>query len=141
MPIKQVMSFKSYVAHLRNIPAGFSVSYGCRWTSAQPTTLAVVPVGYADGVVRRLTGCGLVAIKGKRYPIVGTVTMDHIMIDIGSASIDIGDEVVLWGQAGSSEIQALEVADQIGTIPYELTCGVSRRVRRFYISQKGDEAD
>jgi alanine racemase len=139
MAIKQVMNLKSYVAHLRDIPSGFSVSYGCRWTSTQPTTLAVVPIGYADGVVRRLTGLGQVAIKGKCYPIVGTVTMDHIMVDIGPDAIDIGDEVILWGQSGACQIQALDVADRIGTIPYELTCGVSRRVPRVFLNQNEDQ--
>ncbi len=134
--LKQVMALKTSVAHIRKIPAGFSVSYGRRWVSEKATTIAVLPVGYADGFRRGLTNIGEVVIHGKRYPIAGTVTMDHIMIDIGHDTINPGDEVMLWGDGPDGSIQTLEVAEKIGTIPYELTCGVSRRVKRIYI---GDE--
>jgi hypothetical protein len=122
------MTLKTFVAHIRKIPAGFSVSYGRRWTAKNPTTIVVLPVGYADGVRRSLTNVGDVLIQGKRYPIVGTVTMDHIMIDVGNDPVKPGDEVVVWGEGPQGSIQILEVAEKIGTIPYELTCGVSKRV-------------
>lgn len=131
--LKQVMTLKTFVAHLRKIPAGFSVSYGRRWTAKSPTTIAVLPIGYADGVRRSLTNIGEVLIQGKRYPIVGTVTMDHIMIDVGNDPVKPGDEVILWGEGPQGAIQVLEVAEKIGTIPYELTCGVSKRVKRIYL--------
>jgi alanine racemase len=134
--LKQVMTLKTNVAHTRKIPAGFSVSYGRRWISEKATTIAVLPIGYADGVRRGLTNIGEVLIHGSRYPIAGTVTMDHIMIDIGQDPIKPGDEVIVWGDGPDGSIQALEVAEKLGTIPYELTCGVSRRVKRIYI---GDE--
>ncbi|UCD31514.1 MAG: alanine racemase [Desulfobacterales bacterium] len=134
--LKQVMALKTSVAHIRKIPAGFSVSYGRRWTAEKPTTIAVLPIGYADGVRRSLTNIGEILIRGKRYPIAGTVTMDHIMVDIGHDSVKPGDAAMIWGDGPDGSIQVLEVAEKIGTIPYELTCGVSRRVKRVYI---GDE--
>lgn len=132
----QVMTLKTYVAHLRQVPAGHPVSYGRRWTASRNTQIAVLPVGYADGIDRRMTNKGEVLIRGKLYPMVGTVTMDHIMVNVEDDPISPGDEVVIWGESPQGTIQLLEVAQKIGTIPYDLTCGVSRRVKRVYI---GDE--
>jgi alanine racemase len=133
--IRQVMTLKTFVAHIRKIPANFPVSYGRKWTSEKPTTIAVLPIGYADGIRRSLTNVGEVLIKGKRYPQVGRVTMDHIMIDVGNDPIRSGDPVVIWGEEPQGVIQVLDVAQRIGTIPYELTCGVSGRVKRFYVGE------
>jgi alanine racemase len=130
---RQVMSLKTFVAHLRRMPAGHPVSYGRRWTAPMETTIAVLPIGYADGISRRLTNQGEVLIRGKLYPMVGTVTMDHIMVDVGNDPVQVGDEVLIWGNSPQGEIQILDVAEKIGTIPYELTCGVSRRVRRVHV--------
>ncbi len=130
---RQVMSLKTHVAHLRELPGGHPVSYGRRWTAPGPTRIAVLPIGYADGVSRRLTNNGEVLIRDRRYPIVGTVTMDHIMINVGTGPVSVGDEVLLWGESPFGVIETLEVAERIGTIPYELTCAVSRRVPRVYI--------
>ncbi len=130
--IKQVMTLKTYVAHIRRLSAGQNVSYGCRWQAPKETSIAVLPMGYADGIRRDLTNQGEVLIRGRRYPMVGTVTMDSVMIDVGDEPIQPGDEAVVWGDSPQGSIQASEVAAKIGTIPYELTCGVSRRVRRTY---------
>jgi alanine racemase len=130
---KQVMSLKTHVAHLREMPGGHPVSYGRRWTTPGPTRIAVLPVGYADGLNRRLTNNGEVLIKSGRYPIVGTVTMDCIMVNVGTDPICVGDEAMLWGQSSDGVIETLDVAERIGTIPYELTCAVSRRVPRIYV--------
>jgi len=132
---KQVMTLKTFVAHIRKIPADFPVSYGRHWISEKPTTIAVLPIGYADGIRRSLTNKGEVLIKGKRYPMVGRVTMDHIMIDVGDDPVNPGDPVVIWGEDPQDSIQLLDVAQSIGTIPYELTCGVSKRVKRIYIGE------
>jgi alanine racemase len=132
---KQVMTFKTGVSHVRHIPADFSVSYGRRWTSRKATKIAVLPIGYADGIRRDLTNKGEVLIQGKRYPMVGTVTMDHIMVDVADDPINPGDEVLIWGESSQGVIQVAEVAEKIGAIPYELTCGVSKRVRRIYIGE------
>ena len=130
---KQVMTLKTTVAHVRDIPAGHPISYGRRWTPEKDTKIAVLPIGYADGIRRDLTNKGEVLIQGKTYPMVGTVTMDHIMIDVGDDPVKPGDEVVIWGESSQGTIQVADIAQKIGTIPYELTCGVSKRVKRVYI--------
>lgn len=131
--LKQVMTFKTYVAHLRRLPAGHNVSYGRRYTTQTETRIAVLPVGYADGISRAFTNIGEVLIGGRRYPMVGTVTMDQTMVAVGDGPVNTGDEALLWGQSDQGVIEALEVAEKIGTIPYELTCGVSKRVKRVYV--------
>ena len=134
---KQVMSFKTCVAHLREMDGGCSISYGRKWTTPCRTRLAVLPVGYADGLDRRFTNNGEVLIRGRRYPIVGAVTMDCLMVDLGGDPVEVGDEVLLWGESSEGTIEALDAARRIGAIPYELTCGVSRRVPRVYVGQTG----
>jgi alanine racemase len=133
---RQVMTLKTFVAHTRKISADFPVSYGRRWISEKPTTIAVLPIGYADGIRRDLTDKGEVLIKEKRYPLVGRVTMDQVMIDVGDDPITPGDEVILWGDGVQDSIQLIDVAEKIGTITYELTCGVSKRVQRIYIGDQ-----
>lgn len=133
VPIRQVMTLKTTVAHLRKMPANHPISYGRLWQTPAPTTIAVLPIGYADGLRRDLTGRGEVLIREKRYPIVGRVTMDHVMVDAGNDPIRIGDQAIVWGDAPGGGIQVLDVAESIGTIPYELTCGVSRRVPRVVV--------
>ncbi len=130
---KQVMSLKTYVSHLREMPGQHPISYGRRWITPGPTRIAVLPIGYADGMSRRLTNNGEVLIRGKRYSMVGTVTMDYIMVNVGYDQIEVGDEVLVWGESPQGLIQLWEMAERLGTIPYELTCAVSRRVKREYI--------
>jgi alanine racemase len=130
---RQVMTLKTFVAHVREMPAGFPISYGRRWVTRKTTNIAVLPLGYADGVSRKLTNKAEVLIQGRRYPMVGTVTMDHVMVDVGNDPIKPGDEAIVWGESPQGTIQALEVAEKIGTIAYELTCGVSKRVKRVYV--------
>jgi alanine racemase len=129
---RQVMTLKTFVSHLREMPEGHPISYGRRWTTTRATKIAVLPIGYADGISRRLTNTGEVLIRGKRYPMVGTVTMDYTMVNVGDDPIKIGDEVIIWGMSSEGTIEVSEVAEKIGTIPYELTCGVSKRVKRIY---------
>lgn len=130
---KQVMTLKTTVSQIRQIPKDFPVSYGRKWVSKRQTKIAVIPIGYSGGMSRMLTNKGEVLIRGKLYPMVGTVTMDYIMIDVGNDPVETGDEVLLWGNSPQGEIQAIEVAEKIGTIPYELTCNISGRVKRVYI--------
>jgi len=130
---RPVMTLKTGVAHIRDLPANYPVSYGRRWTTPKQTRLAVLPMGYADGIRRDLTNKGEVLIRAKRYPMVGTVTMDHIMVDVGDDPIAPGDEVVIWGESAQGSLSLIDIAAGIGTIPYELTCGVSKRVKRVYI--------
>jgi alanine racemase len=130
---RQVMSLKTHIAHLRDMPGGHPISYGRRWITPRPTRIAVLPIGYADGLSRRLTNNGEVSIRGRRYPIVGTVTMDCTMVNVENDPVAVGDEVLVWGESPDGVIEALDVAERIGTIPYELTCAVSRRVPRVYV--------
>lgn len=135
IPLEPVMTFKTYVSHVRLLPAGHPVSYGRRWIAGQASRIAVIPVGYADGIPRSMTNKGEVLVKGDRFPMVGTVTMDQTMICIGDAAVERGDEVILWGTSDTGSLELLELAEKIGTIPYELTCGVSQRVPRVYVGQ------
>jgi alanine racemase len=130
---RQVMTLKTFVAHVRRLPKGYPVSYGRRWIAPKDTRIAVLPIGYADGLRRDLTNKGEVLIKGTRYPMVGSITMDYTMVDVGEDPVEQGDEVVLWGDSDQGSLSLIEIAAKIGTIPYELTCCVSPRVKRVYI--------
>jgi len=133
IPLKQVMTLKTKVLQIRRLLKGTNISYGCHFTTNKETSIAVLPIGYADGIHRAFTDKGKVMINGKLYPIVGTVTMDLIMVDIGDDPIKPGDEVIFWGNSPGGILQATEVAAQIGTISYELCCSVSKRVPRIYV--------
>jgi len=130
---RPVMTLQTAVAHIRRLPADCPVSYGRRWVTPGRTQIAVLPLGYADGIRRELTNRGEVLIKRKRYPMVGTVTMDTIMVNVGEDPIAVGDEAIIWGESDQGSLPLLEIAAGIGTIPYELTCGVSARVKRVYV--------
>jgi alanine racemase len=130
---RQVMTLKTVVAHVREMPEGCPISYGRRWMTRMPTKIAVLPLGYADGIDRRFTNTGEVLIHGRRFPMVGTITMDYLMAEVGDAPVRPGDEAIIWGESSQGTIQLLDVAEKIGTIPYELTCGVSKRVKRVYL--------
>ena len=135
IPLKQVMRLTTRIAHLRRLPAGHNVSYGRRWQTDRETTIAVLPIGYADGLRRHLTGRHEVMIGTRRYPVVGTITMDQIMVDVGDDPVKVGDEVLIWGDTENGSIQVLDVAEAMGSIPYELTCGISRRVPRVVVDE------
>ncbi|HEV3474264.1 MAG TPA: alanine racemase [Actinomycetota bacterium] len=126
------MSLRSRVGFVQRLDAGEAVSYGHRYRLDRPSTIATVPVGYADGYPRALSDAGRVLIRGRRYPIAGTITMDQLMVDCGEDRVEPGDEVVLFGRQGDEEISATEVADRTGTIAYEIVCGISERVPREY---------
>lgn len=133
-PLRPAMTFRSSVSLARTVPAGESVSYGHTWTTPTETTLALVPVGYADGVPRALSGRMEVWLGGRRRPVVGRVCMDQIVVDCGQDPIADGDEVILFGPGDRGEPTAREWADTIGTIDYEIVTGMYRpRVRRKYI--------
>ncbi|BBO72111.1 alanine racemase 1 [Desulfosarcina alkanivorans] len=133
VPLKQVMTLNTVVAHLRRLPAGHNVSYGRRWKTDRETTIAVLPIGYADGIRRHLTGRLQTLIGGRCYPVVGTITMDQMMVDVGDAPVAVGDDVLIWGDSENGSIQVLAVAEAMGSIPYEMTCGISSRVRRVVV--------
>ena len=135
--LRPAMRLVARVSFVKPVAAGSRISYGLRHTFERATTVATVPLGYADGVPRRLsTTGGEVLVGGRRCPIVGVVTMDQLMVDVGDAPVAIGDEVVLLGrQTGPDgavdEIRAEEWADRLDTIGYEIVCGISGRVERL----------
>ncbi|HEX2054025.1 MAG TPA: alanine racemase [Actinomycetota bacterium] len=135
LPLEPAMSLKSRVGLLKRLPAGESISYGQRYTLSREGTVATIPCGYADGLRRSLTNTGEVLIRGRRYRISGTITMDHFLVDAGDDPIEAGDEVVILGRQGEDQITAQEMADKLGTIPYEVVCGISARVRRVYLNR------
>ncbi|WP_143229835.1 alanine racemase [Actinophytocola xanthii] len=132
--LRPVMTFRSSVALTKRIAAGESVSYGHTWTASRPTNLALVPVGYADGVPRLLSNRMQVWLGGRRRPVVGRVCMDQIVVDCGDDRVPVGEEVVLFGDGSRGEPTATEWADTIGTIDYEIVTGMYRpRVARTYL--------
>jgi len=131
--IKPVMSLKSRVVNVKVAKAGSTVSYGRTYRLAKDTRIAAVAVGYGHGLSRALSGRGSFLVRGKRVPIVGRVTMDVTLIDASSVDVEVGDEVVIFGKQGGGEISVYEVAAACGTIPYEVTCGIGKRVPRVYV--------
>ncbi len=136
LDLKPVMALKSRIAMLKWVEPGTSISYARRYTTGAKTLVASVPVGYADGYRRSLTNRGEVLVRGVRAPVIGTVCMDWIMLDVSLVpDVATGDEVVLMGSDGEGRsICAEELAEWSGTIPYEFFCGISKRVPRIYKS-------
>ncbi len=131
--LKPVVTFKSNIVRLKQVPAGTKVSYGGHYSAPTETWIAVIPAGYAQGVPRFLSSCGEVLIRGKRYRIAGNVTMDYIMIDAGpQPEIALGDEVIIIGVQGHEEITPDDIAIKGNTIGYEIICNLGTSVRRTY---------
>ncbi|HEY0794373.1 MAG TPA: alanine racemase [Acidisarcina sp.] len=129
-----VLAWKSRVTSLRTIKPGETAGYNSTFRAHRPTRLALLPCGYADGVSRLLSNRGSVLIRGQRAPIAGRVSMDQTIIDVTDVTgIEIGDEVVLIGTQGDHSITAYDIADQMGTIPYEVLCSISHRVLRILV--------
>jgi alanine racemase len=132
--LRPVLSLRARVSYVREVAAGDAVSYGLRRPLERPSHVATVPVGYADGVPWRLgVSGGEVLIGGRRRPLAGSVTMDQIMVDCGDdTGVLPGDEVVLIGRQGNEQITAWEWATHVGTIAYEVLCGIGPRVPKIY---------
>lgn len=131
--VKPALTWKSLVVYFKVIKAGHSVGYGSTWKSDHDVRTVTVPVGYGDGYMRSMSNKAEVLIKGKRYPIVGTFSMDQIVVNIENDSVYNGDEVILIGSDGTSKITVEELADWAGTIPYEILTNINTRVPRVYI--------
>jgi len=129
--LKPVLSLKSRVSVVKWIEPGESVSYGRRFIANRRTRIATLPVGYADGYMRLLTGQSSALIGGCVFPIVGTICMDQLMVDVGKSDVRVGDEAVLIGRQGRKSITAWDLASKIGTIPYEICTNISSRVPRI----------
>ena len=137
------MTFRSRVALVKRVPAGEGVSYGHEWTTPAETTLALLPVGYADGVPRRLNRHGRMTVwlAGRRRPVVGRVCMDQIVVDCGDDAVEEGEPATLFGPGGDGEPTAQEWADELGTIHYEIvTAAGDRRPRRAPVGMNPEPA-
>jgi alanine racemase len=137
--VRPALTWRTALTHVKSVPAGTAVSYGGHWVAERPSRIGTVPVGYADGYPRRLSGRpgygrGEVLVGGRRCPVAGTVCMDMIMVDVTDApGAAPGAEVVLLGAQGAERIGADELAERAGTISYEILCGVGKRVPRRWV--------
>lgn len=140
--LRPALAWKTLVAHLRELSPGESVSYGRTFVATRPTVIGVLPVGYADGLPRRLSNRGEALVRGRRVSMVGSICMDVTMVDLTHVpGASVGDEVVLIGRQGQESITADHMAQVAGTIPYEILCGLTPRVPRYYLDgpQQGKE--
>ena len=129
-----VLSLKARISHMKSVDAGTCIGYGMTYKVPEPTTIATIPLGFADGYPRLLSGKASVLIKGRRYPLAGRVCMDQCMVDLkGSSGIAAGDIVTLIGKDGEEEITLYEIAEFSGTIVHEILTGITSRVPRIYI--------
>jgi alanine racemase len=138
--LEPVLSLRARVAFVKRVAAGSHVSYGWRHRFERDTTVATLPLGYADGISRRLgtlpDAAGTeVLIGGRRHPIVGVVTMDQLMVDVGDEAVAVGDEAVLIGTQGDQRIKAEDWATRLGTIGYEIICGIGARIPRRIVGR------
>lgn len=133
LKLTPAMEIKSYVSFVKTLEAGVEIGYGGTYTTTQETTVATIPVGYADGYSRALSNRGRVLIKGKSFPIIGRICMDQFMVDISSKpDIKQGDEVTLVGRDGDEYISIEEVADMSYSFNYEFVCDIGKRIPRVY---------
>ncbi|WP_138755174.1 alanine racemase [Paenibacillus sinopodophylli] len=138
--LEPVLTLKTEVVMVKTVPAGWGISYGTRYFSTTEESIGTLPIGYADGYSRMLTGKAYGLIRGVKAPILGTICMDQCMIALDSAATEIdgpvetGEEVVLIGRQGDSVITVEDIADQLGTINYEIICMLASRIPRTYVS-------
>ena len=133
--LQPALAWKSRVVYFKVVKAGHPVSYGSTWQSDHPVRIVTVPVGYGDGYFRSMSNQAQVIIRGKKYPQVGRVCMDQLMVNIEADSAFNGDEVTLIGEAEDAAITAQDLADWAGTIPYEILTNINTRVPRVYITE------
>jgi len=131
--LKPVLSLKTRIVFIKDTPPGRAISYGRTYITQKRTMIATLPIGYADGFSRKLSNRGEVLVRGERAKVVGKVTMDQTMIDVGHIKgAKVGDEVVIIGKQGNDEIRAENLARLAESIAYEVVCGISNRVPRIY---------
>jgi alanine racemase len=141
--VRPVMELVTKVSFLKKVRKGEAVSYGRKWTAPEDTTVATLPVGYADGLPRTASGKLFVAINGRRYPQIGTICMDQCMVDLGpDTPVRLWDDVTIFGGSHdtgpeTAPLTAASIADITGTIPYEILCGIGKRVPRVYTGRPG----
>jgi alanine racemase len=133
LKVKPALTWSSRVVYFKVVKAGHPVSYGSTWQSDHPVRVLTIPVGYGDGYFRSMSGKAHVLIKGKRYPVVGTICMDQFMVNIDQDSGYNEDEILLIGEGEGEEITVEELAEWAGTIPYEILTNINTRVPRVYL--------
>lgn len=132
--LKPVMTLKTNIVHIKNLEKGQYISYGRKYLTSQEEVIATLPVGYADGYTRQLTGKAKVIINGEFAPVVGRICMDQCMVDVTHIkNVNIGDEVILMGEYNNLKFNADDIASLLDTINYEVVCMISKRVPRVYI--------
>ena len=135
LELQPALQFLSRVTHVKTLPAGREISYGGTYVTTKPTTVATVPVGYADGYRRSLSGKFHVLIHGKKAPILGRICMDQMMVDVSEIpDVKVNDRVTLVGKDGDEVITMEQIAEAADSFNYEFVCGISRRVPRIYVS-------
>jgi alanine racemase len=135
LSLKPAMTLKASIVFLKRVPAGTSISYGRKFVTERESVIATIPIGYADGYPRLLSGKGRVLIRGQYAPVVGNICMDQCMVDVTDIpNVKKYDEVVLIGTQGDKTILADEIAEKTGTINYEIVCRIGKRVPRVYIN-------
>ena len=133
LELEPALQFLSRITHVKTLPAGREISYGGTYVTTKPTVVATVPVGYADGYRRQLSGKFHVLIRGKKAPILGRICMDMMLVDVTDIpEASVNDQVVLVGRSGDEVITMEEIAEAAGSFNYEFVCGISRRVPRIY---------
>ncbi|WP_129598204.1 alanine racemase [Anaerophilus nitritogenes] len=132
--LKPVLSLKAKISHIKILDEGVGVSYGLKFVTPKKSKIATLPIGYADGFTRMLSGKAEVLVKGKKVPVVGRICMDQCMIDVSSIEdIQVGEQVIFIGTDGKNTILADDLANQLDTINYEIVCMLGRRIPRIYI--------
>ncbi|MFA5351304.1 MAG: alanine racemase [Candidatus Omnitrophota bacterium] len=132
--LKPALSLKTRVIFIKQVPAGYGISYGHAYITRRPAHIVTLPIGYGDGYPRNLSNLAPLLIGGKRFYVSGRICMDQIMVDVGKFKPKLADEVVLIGKQGKEKITIEQLADLAGTISYEIVCGLGSRIPRIYIS-------
>jgi alanine racemase len=133
------MSLSTRITFLKTVPQGSPLGYGGTFVTKRESRIATLPIGYEDGLRRALSSRGRVIVRGQLAPIVGRVSMDLTLVDVtGVPEAAVGDDAMIIGKQAASQITAEDVAAHIGTISYEVTCGISERVPRIYIASSND---
>jgi alanine racemase len=132
LSLEPAMTLHSRVVAVKGMRPGEISGYGARFGAERPTTIAIIPAGYADGLDLRLAGRGSVLIRGRRAPVVGSVCMDMLTVDVTGQDVFPGDEVVILGSQGDDRVDVREMAATIGTIPWEIVCRIGARIERVY---------
>ena len=134
LPLRPALAWRSRIVSVREFPEGRPLGYNATYTTTRPSRIAVLPVGYADGYRRGLSNRGRVIVRNSYAPIVGAISMDLTLIDVTHLpSAEVGDDVLLIGSSGSLKVDAVEIAEHCGTVPYEILCGISKRVPRIHL--------